>query len=84
MKHIKLFENFINNNNASDLISKESIIKCIKNKGVIYSDVIINKANNDPDKPLIPTSIDGDGLITINYDNQLYSVELKDVKKVEF
>jgi hypothetical protein len=84
MKHIKLFEDFKINNNTGELIKKEDIIECIKNKGVIYSNIVINKANNDPDKPLIPTSIDEDGLITVNYDNKLYSVNIKDVNKIEF
>jgi hypothetical protein len=84
MKHIKLFENFKKNNNEGNIITKNDLIDCIKNNGVIYSDIVINKPDNDPNKPLIPTSIDDDGLITVNYDNQLYNVNIKNVKKIEF
>lgn len=84
MKYIKIFEDFKYNNQTGNNLTLDDIIDCIKNNGIIYSDIIINLPNNNSEIPLIPTSVDGDGLITIKYKNKLHYVNLSDVKKIEF
>jgi hypothetical protein len=83
MKYLNFFENFKMNNNQGDLITQDDIINCIKNSGVIYATIIIDSPGNDPETPLRPISIDDDGLITIELDNNEYYVDLKDVEKIE-
>lgn len=83
MKWIKFFEDFKVNNQQGDLITKEDIINCIKNGGVIYSTIILNFPDNDPEKPLKPVSIDEDGLITIQLEENEHYVKLEDVEKIE-
>lgn len=84
MKWLKLFEDFKINNIEGDLITQEDIINCIKTGGVIYTGVIKDLPDNNPEIPIKPISIDEDGLITIEYDNNEYTVELKHVEKVEY
>lgn len=83
MKWIKFFEDFKVNNQQGDLITQEDIINCIKNGGVIYSTIILKFPDNDPEKPLKPISIDEDGLITIELEENEHYVKLEDVEKVE-
>lgn len=85
MKHIKLFEDFKfkNNNEDGDLITIDDILNCIKLNGVVYSKIIKNLPNNDPDEPLVPLDIDDDGIITIEFDNKEYEVNIKDITKIE-
>jgi hypothetical protein len=84
MKWIKLFEDFKTNNKEGTLLSEEDIIKCIKSGGVIYSSIIKDYPDNNPDEPLNPVSIDEDGLITVEIDGDEYSIDIKNVEKVEF
>lgn len=84
MKRLKLFEDFKVNNSESDLITEEDLIRCIKSGGVIYSTIIKNYPDNDPEVALSPVSIDEDGLITVDIDGNEYSVDIKDVEKIEF
>jgi hypothetical protein len=84
MKWIKLFEDFKANNKEGKLITEEDIIKCIKSGGVIYSTIIKNYPDNNPDEPLKPVSIDEDGLITVEIDGNEYSIDIKNVEKIEF
>jgi hypothetical protein len=84
MKWIKLFEDFKTNNKEGTLLSEEDIIKCIKSGGVIYSSIIKDYPDNNPDEPLNPVSIDEDGLITVEIDGNEYSIDIKNVEKVEF
>ncbi len=84
MKWIKFFEDFKQNNEEGSLISIDDIINCIKDNGVIYTSIIKNLPDNDPEEPLKPLSIDNDGLITIDYDGNEYEVDIKNVKKIEF
>lgn len=84
MKWIKLFEDFKKNNEEGTLINLDDVIKCIKEGGVVYATIINDLPNNDPEEPLRPLSVDDDGLVTIEYDNDEYEVELKNIKKIEF
>lgn len=84
MKWIKLFEDFKNNNQEGNLITEDDIINCIKSGGVIYSTIIKDYPDNNPDEPLNPVSIDEDGLITVEIDGSEYSIDIKNVEKVEF
>jgi hypothetical protein len=84
MKWLKLYEDFKNNNQEGNLISEVDIIKCIKSGGVIYSSIIKDYPDNNPDEPLNPVSIDEDGLITVDIDGDEYSIDIKNVEKVEF
>jgi hypothetical protein len=65
-----------------DNITLDDIINCISNGGFIYSKIVKGLPDNDPDKPLKPVDVDDDGLITIDYEGNLYSVDLKDVDKI--
>ena len=84
MRWIKLFEDFKTNNQEGDLITEDDIIKCIKSGGVIYSTIVKDYPDNNPDEPIKPVSIDEDGLITVDIDGNQYSVDIKSVEKVEF
>jgi hypothetical protein len=48
MKHIKLFEDFVLNNQEGDLISYQDILDCIRKRGLIYADIILGFPDNDP------------------------------------
>ena len=84
MKFIKLFEDFKNNNQEGTLITFDDVMNCIKNGGVIYSTIIKGLPGNDPDEPLKPVDIDNDGLVTIEYDGSEYTINLKDIEKIEY
>jgi len=62
----------------------EDVIDCIQNKGYIFTEVVKNKKDHNPDKPLRPLSVDDDGLITVEVDGSEYEVDLKNVDKIEF
>ena len=79
MKWIKLFEDFKNNNEEGTLI-----INCIKNRGVIYATIIKDHPGNDPEEPITPVDIDEDGLVTVEYEGKEYTIDLKDIEKIEF
>lgn len=84
MKRLKLFEDFKLNNEEGELITVDDIIKCIKNNGVIYTSIVKNYPNNNPEEPINPVSIDDDGLITVDIDGSEYNVDIKDVEKIDF
>lgn len=84
MKYLKLFEDFKKNNEEGTLITQEDIIKCIKSGGSIYAAIVHNFPDNDPELPLKPIDIDKDGLVTIEFDNKEYTVDLNDIEKIEF
>lgn len=84
MKWIKLFEDFKQNNEEGTLITLDDVIKCIKEDGVIYATIINDLPDNDPEEPLKPLSVDDDGLVTIEYDEDQYEVDIKNIKKIEF
>lgn len=73
--YLKLFEEFKVKN-----IKEEDIIDCIKKGGTIEVEIVKNKKGK-PDEPLRPVSIDGD-IVTVEIDNQMYEVELDDIKKI--
>jgi hypothetical protein len=84
MKDIKLFEDFRNNNADGSLITSDDIRNCIKAGGVLYATIIKDFADNDPEEPLTPVSIDEDGLVTVQYDNKQYEVSLKNIESIEY
>jgi hypothetical protein len=84
MKWIKLFEDFKQNNEEGNLITIDDIIKCIKEKGVIYATIIKEFTENEPKDPITPVDIDEDGLITVEIDGKEYYVDLENVEKIEF
>ena len=87
MKWIKLFEDFKENYQEGTAIKEYDIRKCITHGGVIYADIILDYPNNDEKEPLplSPVDIDNDnGDITVQIDQQLYIVKLKDVKRIEY
>jgi hypothetical protein len=79
MRYIKLFEDFKQNNVEGKLITQDDIIKCITDGGVIYATIIKELPDNKPESALRPIDIDKDGLITVEIDNDEYSVDLNDV-----
>jgi len=83
MKWVKYFEDFKLNNEGGELISIEDIIKCIKDNGVIFTSIVKDYPNNNSEEPLKAVSIDNDGLITVDIDGSEYSVNIKDVEKIE-
>ena len=94
MRYIKLFEDFKQNNTKKEkvelsnsvegtLITKDDIIKCITHGGVIYATIIKDLPDNKPESALRPIDID-DGLITVEIDNEEYSIDLEDVEKIEY
>jgi len=62
----------------------EDIINCIENKGYIFTEIVKDQRDHNPDKPLRPLSVDDDGLITVDFDGGEAEVELSKVSKVEF
>lgn len=84
MKWIKLFEDFKQNNEEGTLITIDDIIKCIKERGVIYATIIKEFPENDPKDPITPVDIDEDGLITVKIDGKEYYVDLENVEKIEY
>jgi hypothetical protein len=83
MKWIKLFEDFKQNNEAGDLLKQEDIIKCIEKGGILYATIVQEIPENDPKEPLKAIDIDEDGLITVEQNNKIGYVKLKDVEKIE-
>jgi hypothetical protein len=50
----------------------------------LYASTIKNFAEADPNKALIPVSIDNEGLITVLYDNEEHEVHLHNVDKIDY
>lgn len=84
MEYLKLFEDFKNNNNEGDLLSIDDIIECIKKNGMLYTSIIKDYPDNKTKEAIKPVSIDEDGLITVEIDGDEYSVDIKDVEKIEY
>ena len=79
MKWLKLYEDF-----KDSKYKIEDIIRCIENDGVIYSTIILDFPDNNPNDPLKPLSVDDDGNITVDVDGNIYEVDLKDVDKIDY
>jgi len=79
MKHIKTYEGFKVNN-----IEHDDVVETIKNQGRLYASTVKDFPDADPDKSLVPVSIDNDGLITVLYDNEEHEVYLHSVDKIEY
>lgn len=84
MKWLKLFEDFKLNNKEGSLITIDDIIKCIKGGGVIYTTIVNDYPDNDPKESIRPVSVDNDGLITVDIDGYEYTVDIKNVEKINF
>ncbi len=84
MKWIRLFEDFKNNNEEGTLITQEDIIKCIENRGLLFTTIVHDYPDNNPEMGLSPVDIDEDGLITVDIDGKQYTVDLNDVEKIEY
>jgi hypothetical protein len=84
MKRIKLFEDFKKNNEEGTLITQDDIIKCIKERGLIYATIVHDLPENNPKEGMTPIDIDEDGLITVEVDGKQYNIDLNDVEKIEF
>lgn len=83
MRFIKSFKIFEDDPFKVKNVTKEDVIDCIKRGGKVYAKIIDNLPDNDPEEPLIPRSIDNDGLVTIEYRGKEYEVKLKNIDKVE-
>lgn len=84
MKWIKFFEDFKLNNKEGDLLTINDVIECINKNGVLYTNIVIDYPDNDPETPLKPLSVDEDGLITISTDDgDEYNTHLKNIIKLE-
>jgi hypothetical protein len=83
MKWIKLFEDFKKNNEEGTLITQNDIIQCRKNGGLVYSTIVHNLPDNDPERGMRPVDIDEDGLITVEVDGNEYTIDLNDVEKID-
>ena len=84
MKWIKLFEDFKKNNEEGTLITQDDIIKCIKERGLIYATIVKDFPENNSKEGMTPIDIDEDGLITVEVDGKEYNIDLNDVEKIEF
>ena len=90
MKRIKLFEDFskkesdVKNTQDGTAIEEKDIIAAIESKAKIYADIVKGIPDNDPEKPLIPTSIDEYGSVSVDQEGKQGIVELKDVKRIEY
>jgi hypothetical protein len=78
MRFLKTYEGFkVNNIELSD------IMEVIQSGGRIYASSVKDFPEADPDKSLVPVSVDNEGLITILYDNSEYEVCLHNVNRIE-
>jgi hypothetical protein len=95
MKWIKLFEDFKQNNIEGNLITPEDVRNCIKSNGRIFSTAFNDLPEtheyyeNSQKEGLRPVSIDDeDNQVTAEFadesDNSQYTVDLKDIKKIEW
>jgi hypothetical protein len=84
MKWIKLFEDFKNNNEEGTLITQDDIINCIKKRGLVYATIVKEFPDNDPEEGLTPVDIDKDGLVTVEFEGNEYTIDLNDIEKIEF
>ncbi len=83
MKKIKLYEDFMNNNQEGSLISIDDVIDCIKGGGSVYAKIIKDFPGNDPDNPLKPLSVDDDGLVTVDFEGKEYEIPIKNITRIE-
>ncbi len=74
-----MFEEF----NEPD-ISKEDIIKIIKDGGFIWTKSIKDYEEHKAEDPMKPVEIDDDGDISVEINNKLYYTKLKYVYKISF
>jgi hypothetical protein len=83
MRKLLLFEDFKKNNDEGTLITQDDVINCIKKGGLIYTD-IVHELPDNPSTGIKAVDIDEDGLITVEVDGKSYTVDLQDVKKIEY
>lgn len=80
---IKSFKLFINEGELFNNINSLDIIECIKNKGVIKAKLVKNNTEHNPDDELVPYNYDN-GQIEVEYNGNIYYVDIKDVTYVNF
>lgn len=78
-KYIKMYEAFKKKN-----ITVDDLVQCVNHGGVIYTQIIKNLPDNDPEQPLHTVSVDDDGLVTVEIDGKNYEVEMKNIDKIEY
>jgi hypothetical protein len=79
MKWLKLYENF-----EKSKVSIDDVIDCIEKGGKIYTNIIKDLPDNDPNSEILPVSVDDYGVVTVNIDGELYEVDINDITKIEF
>jgi hypothetical protein len=94
MKGIKLFEDFKKNNIEGDLITPDDIRTCIKSNGRVFSTSFNDLPEThehykkSQEEGLRPVSIDEYDQVTAQFsdgsDNNQYTVDLKDIKQIEY
>ena len=84
MKWLRLFEDFKKNNIEGTLITQDDIINCIKKRGLIFATIVRDFPENNPEEGMNPVDIDEDGLVTVEYEGNEYTIDLKDIEKIEF
>ena len=83
MKNLKYFEDYKKNNKMGDILEVSDIVKCIKDNGYIYANVVMDlEVDNIENIALKPVSVDNDGSVTIEYDGDVYEVELSNITKI--
>ena len=78
-KYIKMYEAFKKKN-----ITVDDLVQCVNHGGVIYTQIIKNLPDNNPEQPLHTVSVDDDGLVTVEIDGKNYEVEMKNIDKIEY
>lgn len=84
MKKIKSFAKF-NEAYKVNNITEDDILMCIKNNGVIYSDIVSDYPKNEnwQTEPLTPVDIE-ENFISVNIEGEIHYVKLENVKKIEY
>lgn len=88
MKNLIYFKNFnensLYNNQSGELIKHKDVIDCIHKGGVIFTKIVKNYSKHEEDKPIRPISIDNDGTVTVEIEENKYEVDLKNIIKLEY
>lgn len=79
LRKLSLFEDFKMKN-----ITADDIVRCIDQGGVIYATVVRGLPGNDPDMPMLPVSVDEEGVVTVFVDGAYREVALDNVDRIEW
>lgn len=85
MKLIKTFEQFKKTGLEYKFknITTDDIRNLIISGGFVYATKVPGFPNNDPDAKLKPISVDDDGLITVEFEDSIYEIEIKKLDKID-